>query len=424
MSCYNDDELEAPAWINKEFLEEVLTSYENSGPIELIKYDMSPASMKGDHYASAMFRCKTEYRFVNKDTTKVIQKRSLIIKTLPDAEGMKRDLLMESKVFETEIGMFTETLPKISKILAQCGEPTKLSAGIIYHSLSPNKVIIFEDLCELGFDTVRGRYLTEDEVKAVYTKLAKLHAVSYMLGHSENNDLVTKYQDGLMSVTLPLMKDLFTNGLKNFINLLSSHAEFEQYVDKAKAMHSEIEPACKDLYNAYRLNSGQGDIFVLNHGDFHMKNMMFKFHADNTMEDMLMCDFQLSCYAPSVVDLIYSQFMILTPEMRMRRHEFMQHYFSEFVRILKKINYQGKLPKYSDFQISALKYRHYVIYLLAVMLPMVIDFMGKSAEELKDMDFKEKVENPEASSSNYKLPAYVEELKRILPILLNEGYLD
>lgn len=88
---------------------------------------MSPASMKGDHYASAMFRCKVEYRFLDKQPAEV-KTISLIIKTLPVAEGMKREMLMESKVFETEIEMYTQALPKISKILAQCGEPTMLSA--------------------------------------------------------------------------------------------------------------------------------------------------------------------------------------------------------------------------------------------------------------------------------------------------------
>uniref|UniRef100_T1PI31 Ecdysteroid kinase n=1 Tax=Musca domestica TaxID=7370 RepID=T1PI31_MUSDO len=423
MSYYNDDELTAPDWINKQFLEEVLGNYENNGPLEVLKFDMSPASMKGDHYASAMFRCKVEYRFLDKQPAE-LKNISLIIKTLPVAEGMKREMLMESKVFETEIEMYTQALPKISKILAQCGEPTTLSAEIIYYSLSPNKVIIFQDLCELGYDTVRGRCLTEDEVKQVYTKLAKLHAVSYMLGHSETPDVVTKYQEGFMSLSMPMVKSLLANGLKNFINVLESHEELKIYVDKAKAMQNEIEPACKDLFNAYRLNKGQGDIFVLNHGDFHMKNLMFKFDAHNQMEDMIMVDFQISCYAPSVIDLLYSQFLILDTEMRLRRHEFMQYYFSEFLRILKKINYQGKLPKYSDFQISSLKYRHFVIYMVVVMLPMVVDFMGKSVEELKDTDINELLENPDVNALNYKLPVYAEELKRFLPQLLNEGYMD
>lgn len=81
--------------------------------------------MKGDHYASIMFRCKVSY---NCNNTKEIKEKSLILKTLPTEDGPKRDMLKESSLFETEISMYTEALPKIEKILTECGEPTKLAA--------------------------------------------------------------------------------------------------------------------------------------------------------------------------------------------------------------------------------------------------------------------------------------------------------
>lgn len=206
---------------------------------------------------------------------------------------------------------------------------------------------------------VRSRYLTEDEVKAVYTKLAQLHAVSYMLGHSDQHELVTKYQEGVFTANISLIDDMLTNGLQNFVNMLSKHQELNIFSDKVKAMQDSVHSACKNLYNAYNLNNGKGDIFVLNHGDFHMRNLMFKFDANNIMEDLIMVDFQMSCYAPSTIDTTYSHFMILSPDLRMKRHELTQYYFSEFIRILKKIKYPGELPKYADFKGANLKYRHF-----------------------------------------------------------------
>lgn len=211
----------------------------------------------------------------------------------------------------------------------------------------------------MGYNAVRGRFLTEDEVKIVYSKLAKLHAVSYMMGHSEESDTVTQYNDGFMSVSVPLLKEMTATGLENSIKLLSSIDEFSVYAEKLKAMRNDVEHACKDLFNAYKLTNGQDGLFVLNHGDFHMKNLMFKFDNKNKLDDVIMVDFQISVYAPSSIDLIYSQFMLLSSGLRMRRHEFMQYYFSEFSKILKKINYQGPMPKYSEFQIANLKYRHF-----------------------------------------------------------------
>ncbi|KNC24661.1 hypothetical protein FF38_13554 [Lucilia cuprina] len=417
-----EDELVAPEWINKDFLEDVLQQYRNDKTLKIIDFNISPACVKGDHYASIMFRCKLNYA---EDQCSENKQKTFIIKTLPMEEGMKREMLMTAKLFETEIEMYSKTLPKIEKILAECGERTKLSAEIIYHSLHPHKVIILEDLCESDYDTVRGRYLTEDEVKAVYGKLAKLHAVSHMLGHSEDHECVTKYQDGLFSSTTIMSNDIIANGMSKFIDVLSKNQEFEKYLEKLQIMQPNMINKCKELYGAYEMNKDLDDIFVLNHGDFHMKNLMFKFTDENKIEDLIMVDYQISCYAPSNIDLTYSQYMLLSPDLRLRRNEFMQYYFVEFLRILKKIDFKGKLPLYSDFQISALKYRHFSIFLLATFFPMVVAFMISSANDLKDIDGAKLMENPDMMGAIiYQNQDFIDEIRKFMPILLSEGYLD
>ncbi|KAI8129052.1 hypothetical protein FF38_13556 [Lucilia cuprina] len=421
MSLYNDDELSAPSWINQDFLEKVLVQYENNEFLEVIKYDMSPASMKGDHYASIMFRCKVSYKF---DKTGSILEKSLIIKTMPVEEGHKRDMLRDSQAFETEIAMYTKTLPKIEKILADCGEPTKLSAEIIYHSLEPYKVIILEDLCESGYNMVRGRYLNEDEVKAVYRKIAKLHAVSYMLGKSEDHKIVTQHRSGAFTMGSQIIDEFLTNGLNNFIDLLSCHEEFEPYFEKVKTMKPKIKEACKELYDAYKLNNGRGDIFVLNHGDFHMKNLMFKFNKKTHLEDLVMVDFQFSCFAPANIDMLYSQFMILDSDLRLKRNELMYYYFVEFTNILQKINYQGEMPLFSEFQMSSIKYRHFTLFIMSTILPMVVGYLSKPLEDLKDTDSAKLFTNPDLITMMYREPKFIEDIRNLLPILLREGYLD
>ncbi|XP_073819399.1 uncharacterized protein [Musca autumnalis] len=424
MSLYNEDELTAPAWIDQDFIKMVLSKHEKVENVEILNYEMSPASMKGDHYASIMFRCKVEYRLSNAVD---IIKRSLILKTLPvEEDNKKREFLMDLKLFETEIKMYSETLPRFETILAECGEPTKLSASLFYHALEPHKILIMEDLCELGYNTVRGRYLTEEELQMVYTKLAKIHAVSYLLGHSEkDHDSVAQYQDGILTISTPLMKDLMTYGMKHFMALLTSRDEFAIYVDKVKGIFDEMETASKELFNVYKMYGDKGgDIFVLNHGDFHMRNMMFKFNTEECIEDMMMVDYQFSCYAPSCIDLIYSQFMLMSPELRMQRHRLMRFYFGEFVRILQKLNFNGKLPKYSQFQQSTLKYRHFVMFCFGIFLPLVLGFLAKPAEDLKDIDTAKLSENPDQNAYLYMVPEVVEEVRNFMPLLLNEGYLD
>ncbi|XP_023293691.2 uncharacterized protein LOC111676913 [Lucilia cuprina] len=421
MSIYNKDELVPPSWIDQVFFEKVLKQYENNNDIRITNIAISPASMKGDHYASIMFRCKVTYC---RDNSGNVKEKSLILKTLPIEDGPKRDMLKESNLFETEINMYTEALPKIEKILADCGEPTKLAAEIIYYSLKPHKVIIFEDLCEHGYDALRNRYLEEDEIKMIYRKIAKLHGVSYMLGRTAEHECVTKYEEGIFCNSTIMAMDIMSRGIKNFIDLLRQHKEFEIYLEKINEMEPEINQNCKDLYNAYKLKKNPNDIFVLNHGDFHMKNLMFKFNDKKQIEDVIMVDYQISCYAPSNIDLTYSQYMLLSPELRLRRNEIMHYYFEEFLSVLKKIKFQGTLPRYSDFQISSLKYRHFSVYLLVTIFPYVRAILVQSPDQLKDVETAQFVENPEMAATVYQDPEFIDELRRLLPRLLIDGYLD
>ncbi|KAM7363920.1 uncharacterized protein ACRADG_000641 [Cochliomyia hominivorax] len=418
MSLYNEDELVAPTWINQEFLENVLQKYENKENLKIIKLDISPASMKGDHYASIMFRCKISYR---SDNSEYVKEKSLIIKTLPD-EGFKAEQLQQSTVFETEISMYTQTLPKIEKILKDCGEPTKLAAEIIYHALEPHKVLIFEDLCQAGYDILRTRYLSAEELQLIYRKVAKLHAVSYMLGQSEDHECVTKYNEGIFCNSAVMKMDFMSKGIFNFLDLLEKHPDLHIYLEKVKALQPEIAENCKQLYNAFKLQSK--DIFVLNHGDFHLKNLMFKFNSENLAEDLIMVDYQISCFAPVNIDLIYSQYMMMQPKFRLRRNEFMHYYFEEFLRVLKKIHFNGELPKYSDFQIANLKYRHFSLFLLSTFLPLNHVIYSASEDELKKMNISDYIENSDVTATAYGNSSYIKELKKLLPSLLVDGYLD
>lgn len=193
----------------------------------------------------------------------------------------------------------------------------------------------------------------------VYRKIAKLHAASYMLGKSEDHKCVTKFQDGMFCTTAITEMDFMTQGIVSFVNALKKHKEFVKYLEKIEIMKSEMKQKCEELYKAYKLKNCNNEIMVLNHGDFHLRNMMFKLNNEQKIEDLIMVDYQLSCYAPSTIDLTYSQYLIMAPEMRLRRNEFMHYYFEEFLRVLKKLKFEGEMPRYSDFQIAALKYRHF-----------------------------------------------------------------
>ncbi|KAH8283950.1 hypothetical protein KR054_005622, partial [Drosophila jambulina] len=170
---FNADELQPPEWLNSEFITEVLTKYEKVPELKVTDLKITPASAQGDHYASVMFRATAEYT-----TPKGQFSKPLIIKTMPEQEGHKKDMLSDSHIFTTEIGTYSTALPEFERILRAAGDNTKLYVPCLYHSLEPRQVMIFEDLVPQGYSVIRNRPVTEEELKKVYAKLAKWHAVS------------------------------------------------------------------------------------------------------------------------------------------------------------------------------------------------------------------------------------------------------
>lgn len=173
---FNEDELVAPTWMNAEFFRKVLSSYEKAPELNILNVEIFPASQKGDHYASIMFRGKISY-----NTQKGKFFKSIIIKTMPEVDGFKKEFFKDSFIFQTEIGMYTKVLPHFEAVLRDAGDDTKLCGQCIYHSLEPRQVIIFDDLVPHGYDVVRNRYGTIEEIKAAFVKLAKMQAVSYKI---------------------------------------------------------------------------------------------------------------------------------------------------------------------------------------------------------------------------------------------------
>lgn len=170
---FNADELIPPEWLNSQFIAEVLSGHEKAPELKVIDLILCPSCAKGDHYASIMYRAKVKY-----STQKGEFAKSLIIKTMPEEEGPKKDMLADSPVFITEIDMYTKVLPECERILREVKDDSRLYVDCIYHSLSPKQVIILDDLVEMGYAVVRDRWLVQEEICSAYAKLAKIQAIS------------------------------------------------------------------------------------------------------------------------------------------------------------------------------------------------------------------------------------------------------
>lgn len=118
MGQFNQDELVPPRFLTEKFILDMLRSSEKDPQLHVINYDIQPGSAAGDHYASLMFKIIVSYG----SGGEVVQDRRLILKTAPEEQGQKKDLLDDIPVFKSETLMYTKILPAMEEFLKQNGE--------------------------------------------------------------------------------------------------------------------------------------------------------------------------------------------------------------------------------------------------------------------------------------------------------------
>ncbi|KAH8310925.1 hypothetical protein KR044_003493 [Drosophila immigrans] len=408
---FNADELEAPEWLNAEFFRDVLSNHLKEPQLKVLDVVISPASPKGDHYASVMFRSKVEYQIGKGKFSK-----SLIIKTMPEQEGHKKEMLNNSRIFETEIGMYTKALPKFEEILRQSGEEIKLCTPCLYHSLEPRQIMIFDDLVVEGYTVIRDRGATIEELKAAYTKLAKIHAVSFKI-LNENPEYLKEFKNGITSMPNFLKDPFITSGITYFLGLIDSVPEFAKYKPYFQSIEKTIVPKFVDIIEEYRTNRQSDGYYILCHGDFHLKNMMFKHNpTTGVLEDCMLLDYQMSNVCPVSTDILYSIYLLMGPDERRNHHkELINFYFNTFVETLNKIGYKAEEPNYVDFWRQLHRHKIFEMFYIT-LLPIAF------ASEAKAIDLAEMVSNNEVRKKIFFIEKYIDEVRYLLPRFEKLGY--
>lgn len=120
---YSVDELVAPEWMNGSFFEKAMQLAENDKTITVTGVKVRPGTKPGDHFASIMFKVTIDYKSKNNDHAT----KKVVIKTAPIVEGMKMDMMKDVPLFETEIRMYTKTLPEMERYFKAAGETFMLA---------------------------------------------------------------------------------------------------------------------------------------------------------------------------------------------------------------------------------------------------------------------------------------------------------
>uniref|UniRef100_A0A1L8DYI8 Putative ecdysteroid kinase n=1 Tax=Nyssomyia neivai TaxID=330878 RepID=A0A1L8DYI8_9DIPT len=410
---YNKDELTPPDFLNEEFFLDVLRGVENDRGLTITNFKMIPGTKPGDHFASIMFKAIISYT----SRGKVVLDRSLVVKTMPVEEGMKKEMFEEMPVFDREIDMYTKILPEMGRLMQSIGDHEELAPRLLYHSKSPF-ILIFEDITKFGYEMHQG-FLGFDNTVKIAKKLAKFHALSFYINDNKYaNKLDLPQYEGILLTDKTIEKfQVFCDGLGQMAEVVREWPGFAEIADKVNKIKGTF---LRTLINVYKPNP-EPRFNVLCHSDFHIKNMMFIKNKED-IDKIFLLDFQMSFWGTPALDVLYLLYAIGNASVRARRGEFVTIYHTAFTEYLNRLGCLRKGPSLLELNIDIMRIAHLEILLGLCFLPFFsLDFTKVDMEAVMEPTPEQMAE---MHKMIYKNPEIVSILEEVLPALLYKGVLD
>lgn len=284
-------------------------------------------------------------------------------------------IMEKNSLFPREITVYRDILPRIHSMLESIGDPTLISPKCVFTTDDPETMLVFEDLKDANFQMVdRKLGLDLEQAKLVIGKLAKLHACSAVI-YQTNPELMECLLEGAIC-THPERQDFLI-----FYKMCSREV--------ARLVESWNDPAFNHLLNKLRnlehtiINKGvkvytrdESCFNVLNHDDVWVNNMMFKY-GENSVEDVLVFDYQLAYFGSPGVDLNYFLFgsvqeavrekywmeLIRVKLISLNRIDHcaskiclsIQNYYDILTSTLGNMNYSGAMPSIEDIHVEIIR---------------------------------------------------------------------
>ncbi|XP_049531385.1 uncharacterized protein LOC125948894 [Anopheles darlingi] len=357
--AFNQDELAAPGWLDDAFFLKVVREMHNDTSIELTnECVLRPGTKAGDHYASVMFRTTVAYRSKKDQLDRSI---NLIMKTKPEAEGLKKEFLEDNQLFKIEIDMYSKVLPEMARLLKEIGEEYKYPR-FIYGALKPHTILILEDISNQGW--VMDDFIkTFDEMKPIVKNIAMFHAASIMIESNDPhfaNEFSFSVADKFMA-----FDGMITKGFGDLKHLSKIESEFAHFEKPLDGFQKSIRDYYVTLFNPPKTVQR-----VLIHGDFHSKNMLHQVNETGRHTDTILIDYQICNWTTPAIDLYYLLDMIPDQDVKdSHRDELIYLYYQQFSDLLKRLGFLGKIPTLLDLQLELLRCSGLELFHYAVFAP-------------------------------------------------------
>ncbi|XP_068081478.1 uncharacterized protein [Anabrus simplex] len=399
-----------PSWLDKDFIQRVLRSEDGDPTITVTSYEVMMANADGDGYLSYMYRIKA--------TLQDSQERRVIVKCQP-LGGQREELIQSLDAYAKETQMLSETLPAMHGLLEQAkpGVYTPFTAKCLYHGKEPIPFIVMEDLRQSGF-TLATRQLGFDLAHCTLAMktLARFHASSLAL-YDKNPEAVKCFSCPVRADSREILTPFYQNALRSLGKEVAKWPGFEEYVPKLNKLVDTIFHRVSECYTRK-----EGELNVLCHGDTWCNNMMFKY-SNSTPEDMRLVDMQLSHFSSPALDLHYFLYSSASEEVRINHIDsLLQIYHASFTETLSILDCSKYSISLEQLRKIFKDYSFLGFFISTILLPVVI------LEPENSFDFEGALAKSEGSSGRnanmYENKAYVNAMKRMLPLFEKDGLLD
>lgn len=403
------NEVKSPLWMNQTFFTDVVRHHASDVKAELTNYQIKPSLTLGEHFGSSMFRVEINYSTSSKPEDLL----SVVIKVPPIA-GVQAEFSETSPIFEVEQEMYMKPLIEIKALLESVGDFSQIQPKLIYQAVKPHRVIVMEDLGVSGYAKILQPLQHFEDSKMVFERLAKFHAAGFYLIKEKKADF-SRFNHSLFHIKDKFIKEKFLlESIDALTDVLHSWGGNEEYVARLKVFRENFMEMGQRLYEP-----DSDGYNVLNHGDFHIKNLMFKKNGEK-LEDIFFLDFQISILANPCVDLFYALYNLISDEnRRTRRNEIIRDYHCEFAKTLKRLGFIGKVPSLLDLQMNLVK--HGQMEVLKCIVFKIFFFTDAA-----DAQIDEVIGSPDSKKLKvmiYNDPRYKEFIMLELPRLVQMGFL-
>lgn len=169
-----------------------------------------------------------------------------------------------------------------------------MAPEVYYSSTKPLPILLLEDLSASNYKILeRRRGLDLSQCLLAVEKLARFHAASFILYEKDSSSLI-KFNKSVFGRP-GLISDLLSTSYNEVIKLCEKVPELNGYVEKMKSSQERILAGIGNVHNIH------SKFKVLNHGDFWINNMLFRYDQHGNEEDVLFVRYRNRIKASSII---------------------------------------------------------------------------------------------------------------------------